>query len=122
MLKEVFAKTHAEFLNQAFGTNYRGFMKTRFPYDEDTWVWMVSIDGKVRNGWKNVKVSENEIWEEYVLSGDPTYSKNQERTYRIAVDVTQAKNGRKYCILGKYEFDFENSTSKRHILRKIKEV
>lgn len=32
MSKIIYAKTHADFLNQAFGTNYKGYMKSRWEY------------------------------------------------------------------------------------------
>ena len=121
MEKTIRAKSHADFLNQAFGTNYIAFMKTRFPYGDDTWVWMARMDGKIKSGWRNVKISENEIWEEYVGDGEPTYIKTKERAYRIAVEIVDVPYGRNYSILGKYKFDFENSTPKKHILRKIEE-
>lgn len=121
MQKIIKAKSHADFLNQAFGTNYRAFLKSRFPYGDDTWVWMIRIDGKVHSGWRNIKISENEVWEEYVGDGEPTYTKTKERAYRIVVEIVDAPAGRNYLILGKYKFDFENSSTRKHVLRKIEE-
>ena len=112
------AETHADFLNQAFGTNYKGYMRGRWNYDENTWVWIVRMDSKVRSGWRNRIIDQNEIWEEYVLDGDPSYSDESERMYRIAVNVVDTPIGRQYHILGKYKFDFKNSTTKKHILTK----
>lgn len=33
----IYANSHAEFLNKAFGTNYKGWMKCVWKYDEE-WV------------------------------------------------------------------------------------
>ena len=113
------ARTHAEFLNQAFGTNYNAWMKSRWDLSSDTWVWMVCFDKKVRGGWKNTVVSNAEIWEEYVGIGDPTYKNREERKFRIVVEISKTPNGlRQYHILGKFMFDFENSTFDKHILIK----
>ena len=38
----VYARTNAEFLNEAFGTDYKAWMRSRWEYDEDTWVWQNS--------------------------------------------------------------------------------
>ena len=122
MSKIFYARTHADFLNQAFGTNYKAYYKGRWNYDDDTWVWMVRMDRQVRDGWVNRIISENEIWEEYIWDNAPSYRNEVERKYRIAVNIIDTSYGREYHILGKYKFDFEQSTSKKHVLVKIKEI
>lgn len=122
MPKVIFAKTHAAFLNQVFNTNYKSYMKSRWVYDESTIVWMIRMDGQIRDGWKNRVIDKNEIWEEYVFDDDPSYKESSERRYRIVVNVIDAPLGREYHILGKYKFDFENSTHKKHILIKSEEI
>ena len=122
MSKIIYAKTHADFLNQAFGTNYKGYMKSRWTYSNNTWVWMVRIDSQVRDGWVNKIINEHELWEEYVWNNEPTYSVEPERAYRIVVNIVESPGGREYHILGKYKFDFEKSTNKKHILKKVEEI
>lgn len=122
MSKIVYAKTHAEFLNKVFKTNYAGYGRGRWPYDSDTWVWMVRMDDTVREGWVNKIIDTNTIWEEYVWPGTPSYSAQSERKYRIAVRIVDAARGREYHILGKYVFDFNNSTMSRHILKKVADI
>lgn len=122
MKKIFYAKTHADFLNQAFGTNYKAFMKTRYPYDEETWVWMVRLNGIEKFGFRNIIVSENEILEEYIFSDKAAYTNALERKYRIVVNIIDTSKGREYHILGKYKFDFEKSTNNKHFLRKIEEI
>ena len=119
MQKIIKAKSHADFLNQAFGTDYLAFCRTRFSHGDDTWVWMARIDGVERSGWRNIKIGDKEICEEFVGQGEPTYTSSKERQYRIVVDIVDAPNERSYFILGTYEFDFKNSTKRKHILRKI---
>lgn len=122
MSKIIIAKTNAEFLNQEYGTDYKAFMKSRWSYTDNTWVWMVRLDSKVRNGWRNRIISEDEIWEEYVDVGVPTYADEFEKKFRIVASIVEGARGREYRVLGKYAFDFENSTNRRHILRKVSEA
>lgn len=118
----VYANTNANFLNKVFGTNYKGWMRGRWEYDKDTWVWMIRLDGKVRQDWRNRKISENEIWEEYIGSETPTYRKEPERKYRIVVGIEEGSQGREYHILGKYKFDSEKSFVGRNVLIKVCDI
>lgn len=123
MSKIVYAKTHAEFLNKIYGTNYKNYMRGRWSYDYDTWVWMVRMDGAIRDGWVNKIINENEIHEEYVWAGEPGYTSDRERRYRIAVQIIDMPGGmRVYNILGKYRYDFAESTYKKHVLKKVEEI
>ena len=122
MSKIIFAKTNAEFLNQEYKTDYKAFMKSRWSCTDNTWVWMVRLDGKVRNGWRNRIISEDEIWEEYVDVGMPTYADEFEKKFRIVASIVEGARGREYRVLGRYAFDFENSTNRRHILKKVSET
>lgn len=121
MTKIICAKTHADFLNKAFGTHYKSFMRSRWDYDSDTWVWMVRMDGQIRGGWLNQITSDGEIVEEYVENDLPTYANKAEKPYRIVVRIFDTFSGREYHILGKYKYDFARSTNKKHILVKTKE-
>lgn len=100
-------KSHADFLNKKFGTNYKGYQRSSWEYNINTIVWMVHIDGSVHRGWSNtVSADGNRILEDYV--GDPQEQLLNHRTvvhdYRIAVDVS--KN---YKILGVYKIDRASS-------------
>ena len=121
MERIVFARTNAEFLNQVFGTDYEGFYRSRWPYDDHTWVWMVRMDGEVRNGWYNREIGSDEVWEEFVGSTQPSFRNQKEMPYRIVVKIVDGGSGREYHILGKYRYDFQNSTYKKHIFKKTSE-
>ena len=114
----VYARTNAEFLNQRFGTNYRAWMKSRWEYDADTWVWMVRFDGKERAGWINYIINANEVCEEYIGAGEPTYMSDGKKS-RIVVSVEESRGARRYRILGKFKLDEEKSTRGHHVLIKI---
>ena len=113
----VYARTNAEFLNEAFGTDYKAWMKSRWEYDEDTWVWMVRFDGKIRSGWLNLIVNENEIHEKYVDIVPPTF-KDDKRKFRIVVSVKEGYNGREYHVLGKYRYNENKSSIGCHVFLK----
>lgn len=122
MSQIVVAKTNAEFLNHFFGTNHQAFYQSRWPYNDHTWVWMVRMDGKVRDGWFNREVGSDEVWEEFVGTTQPSYRRQKEKEYRIIVKIVDGKCGREYHILGKYRYDFQNSTYKKHVFKKVSEI
>ena len=119
MEKIVHARTNAEFLNKAFGTHYQAWMKSRWEYDADTWVWMVRFDGRARQEWKNRVINENEIWEEYVGREAPTYTAVPEKKYRIVVEIIDGYSDRAYRIWGKFRYDFSKSGPGRHVLVRV---
>ena len=119
MEKIVHARTNAEFLNKTFGTNYKAWMKSRWDYDADTWVWMVRFDGTIRQGWRNRIVNANEIWEEYVGYGTPTYTAVSEKKYRIVVEIIDGYSDRAYRIWGKFKYDYQKSCPGKHVFVRV---
>ncbi|MBQ9777831.1 MAG: hypothetical protein IJW22_02790 [Clostridia bacterium] len=116
----VYARTNAEFLNEAFGTNYKAWMKCGWNYDEDTIVWMVELDDKVRQGWKNTIVDVETVREDYLgREEDKLGGHRKLKNYRRIVVKKDRKNGI-YTVLGLYAYDFENSIEKnKRIWKKI---
>ena len=85
----IYAKTHADFLNQAFGTNYKAWRKAVWPYyDENTVVWMVRFNEK-DGGWTNTFLSDTRI-EEKLLDPNRQVSRSSLYLYknRIVIQVT----------------------------------
>ena len=121
MKNVVYANSNADFLNKVYGTNYKAFMRGRYPLDSQTWVWMIRLDGKERQGWRNRVINENEIWEEYVGKEQPSYNATEERKYRIVVSIKDLPSRRAYHILGRYRFDTEKSKIGRNVLIKVSE-
>lgn len=105
------ARTHAEFLNKAFGTDYKSWMKAAWNYNEYYLVWMVKFDGIVRQDWRNVILNDDEILEENV--GAENNDKNSYLFYRdkfrIAISVQGDSGYRKYVFKGVYRFNKEKS-------------
>lgn len=104
------ARTHAEFLNQAFGTNYKAWMKCVWKYDENWIVWMVRFDKK-DGGWSNTFLSNLRIKEEnrggnICYDGKPLsclYKK------RIVFEIVDLGYTRKYIYRGRFIYDEKNS-------------
>ncbi len=108
----IYANTHADFLNQAFGTNYKAWMSCVWQYNEDTIVWMVRFDKTNRSGWKNSFISDSRIKEENIYNksewnrapvAKPLFFK------RIVVEVVDNCKPRKYIFRGIYRYDEQNS-------------
>lgn len=109
--------TNVEFLNENFGTDYKGWMKCAWPYNDEILVWMVRFDGSVSSGWYNKITSENTVEEFFVkdLSSQLVNHKNVNQKLRLAVDKSQ-----NYKILGLYKYDTLNSNERTHrIWKKI---
>ena len=110
--KVIYAKTHADFLNQAFGTNYKAYMKCVWPYDDEWVVWMVRF-GKCNGGWMNTFVSDSRIKEENI-GGVRFYDGKSVAVIdkkKIVIEIVDSAFGgeRKYIFRGKYVYDEKNS-------------
>lgn len=106
------AATHADFLNQAFGTNYKGWMKSAWKYDKEKIVWMVHFDKTNRDGWKNSFISDNRIKEENVYGQRLWDGEPMEHILgpkRITFEIVDGNGSRKYVFKGVFKYDEENS-------------
>lgn len=109
---EVFyANTHANFLNQVFGSNYKAWMSCVWNYDRNSIVWMVRFNREIQ-GWTNVFVSPTEFKEEN-LQGAPYWGKNRIEELlakkRIVFEIIETPSSRKYIFRGIYEYVKEDS-------------
>lgn len=102
------ASTYAEFLNKTFNTNYKGWYKSTYNYSDDTIVWIIRIDSKDRNGFKNY-MDGNNIIEESI--GNPTRSL---KPIRMVFKVVDCNNSLKnFVYLGKYKMSNDSTITKR---------
>ncbi len=107
----IYADTHADFLNQAFGTNYKAWMKSAWFYDKDTFVWMVRFDHINREGWRNVfetkeRIKEENLYEKKIWDGIPM---SKLVNYKRIVIEVKDDIPKKYIFRGIYKYDEENS-------------
>ena len=111
-----FVKTNAEFLNQAFGTNYKGWMRCGWKYAPDVIVWMVWLDGEVREGWLNTIIEEQRIvQEDYVGKPEEQLYSHRRITEFHRIVVKRDKGC--YTILGLYKCD--KATRYKRVWRKV---
>lgn len=106
----IYANSHAEFLNKAFGTNYKGWMKCVWKYDEEWVVWMVRFNEK-DGGWRNTFVSDTCIKEEnlYNLKTWDGKSVANPDKKKIVIQIVNLGDTRKYIYRGRYIYDEKNS-------------
>lgn len=106
----IYASTHAEFLNEAFGTNYKAWMKCVWKYDDEWVVWMVRFN-KEDGGWTNTFVSDLRIKEENLKhinlwDGKPIEYVDKKK---IVIQIEDLGYTRKYTCMGRYIYDEKNS-------------
>jgi len=114
-LNETFyAKTHAEFLNETFGTNYKACRKCVYPLNDDYEVWMIRFDGKIRDGWKNhyqgdiikdVNCENKPYWDGMPVSH---YSRFMRKKLVFEI-IEMRKNEKMYVFRGVYEYQIKES-------------
>lgn len=119
-----YADTHAEFLNNVFGTNYKQWMKSVWEYDIDTIVWMVRFDKETRDGWRNSFINENELLEENLILTRKKYDGAPLRELlslrRIVIAIDESGYRRKYIFKGVFVLNEEReNTNLKHYFVKI---
>ena len=119
-----YADTHAEFLNNVFGTNYKQWMKSVWEYDIDTIVWMVRFDKETRDGWRNSFINENELLEENLILTRTKYDGAPLRELlslrRIVIAIDESGYRRKYIFKGVFVLNEEReNTNLKHYFVKI---
>ena len=107
----IYARTNAEFLNKAFGTNYKGWQKSSWKYDEEWTVWMVRFN-KENGGWTNTFISSTRIKQYNILKrtefeGKPIAKATTKK--RLVFEIDDSGFSRKYIFRGKFVYDEENS-------------
>ena len=98
-------RTNAELLNELLGKNYGAWMKSVYDLD-DKRIWMIHIDNKIRNDWRNYK-SGDVIVEENMDPFDTTGLRTDVR-HNVERIVFSKHNG---CFVfeGIYKYDKEKS-------------
>ena len=109
-----YAKTHADFLNKKFHTNYKAWMKCSYYLNEKYEVWMIRFDGKLRDGWKNtyngdIIKDENCYYDRKSWDGLPIPQTLNH--IKLVFEIVESGYGeRKYIFRGvyKYQKDISN--------------
>ena len=109
----IYALTHAEFLNKVFGTNYKGYMKCTWRYDDNKTVWMVRFNEQ-NGGWTNKLLSPNRIVEENRDAGRLPTKNTTVRDIdkvKIVIEIMGQGYNRRYVFRGVFKYDEINSNS-----------
>ena len=99
------AKTNAELLNTLLGTHYQAWTKSVYEYANRR-IWMIHIDNKNRNDWKNYKKG-NIIVEENLRKYDFNGLRIDVR-HNVERIVFSKRDGY-FVFEGIYKYDKENS-------------
>lgn len=110
---KVTAKTNAEFLNINFGTSYKEWNQSTYDLDEETEVWMVTLDGSFQNGVKNYFENGN-IIEEINDNIRPTKLK------RMVFQIIENYGVKTFIYLGVYRLDSNKSSENIRIFVPLK--
>ena len=102
-------KTNAELLNLLFGENYKAWMKSVYDYGGKR-VWMINIDNKPRNDWKNYKKGDI-IVEENMRPYDMTGLRTDVRPNTVR--IVFSKHEGFFVFEGQYEYDKEGSEASK---------
>ena len=119
-----YAKTHAEFLNKKFGTNYKAWMKCCYKINTEYEVWMVRFNGQKRDSWKNFYLGDiikeencditRKTWEGTPL---PQTLYHKKLVFEV---IENDKSTRKYVFKGVYKYQIDVSNPyKTRIYKKI---
>ena len=116
-MQSKYYKSRAEFLNDVYHTNFKQYLRSIWTKpDGSKDVWMVRMDGKVREDWKNTRYDKF-IEEEYVGNDFKTLEENKSvGVVRVAVCITDSEEDEtwsRYEILGTYELDIKRSNLSR---------
>ena len=119
-----YAKTHAEFLNKNFGTNYKAWGRCCYNLSIVYEVWMIRFDGRNREGWKN-SYNGDTIKDENIKN-DRTHWANMKlpktlNHTKLVFEIIES-NERKYVFKGVYQYQQnESNPYKIRVYKKIAE-
>ena len=103
--ESIFAKTHAEFLNQLLKKDYKAWMKSGYNLPDGKIIWMIELGPFITAaGWVNELVGR-QIREEHVRS---KFEYDTHNTYKNSL-IT----GEKFCDADRVIFDIKNKSGQR---------
>lgn len=116
-MQNKYYKSRAEFLNEVYHTNFKQHPQSIWTKpDGSKDVWMVRMDGKVHEDWRNTRY-EKSIKEEYVGNNPKKLEENKSvGVTRVAVCIIASQEDEtwsRYEILGTYELNIKQSNLSR---------
>ncbi len=119
VIGQTFEGNHAKLINQLFGTDYNQYMKAAYtvPYEPEAFIWMVYINGEIRDGWKNVYFHGHDTILEY--NTDNKYDdRGLVHRFRYLFEKKNIYGGAyEFVYRGKYELQKESNNALRVLKR-----
>lgn len=117
---DVFFGTHADLLNEIGirtqkGERFKQYYKGTYELDDNTYIWIISIDGKQHSGWVN-RWSDVDTIIEYNLENDE-HPIGLTHKCRIVFDKERTSQGNKFIFRGYFILQSESTNQKRIIKR-----
>lgn len=121
------AKTHAEFLNELLGTNYKNFMQSGKTIQDGRRLWMIELGPFVSPaGWKNQLILNDLIIETHVgikfeFSKHDTYKHalltgiKFDDSDRVIFDIVKKETHREYIFRGVFRLNKTKSSLKENV-------
>ena len=123
----VIASTHAEFLNELLGKQYKQYMKCTYNFDKNNLIWMIRLNEEISStGWRNTLLYADYIVESYEgakalrLDSHIGLPVNQRRyVFDILEGDGEEAPIRVYEFRGIFELLLEKSTDDKRIWRRV---
>ena len=121
----VYARTHAELLNELLGTSYSGWMKSSIMLPEGERLWMIQLgDFVASSGWRNQLVSEDRIVEEQISelqfkNNGTVVETGKYDEDRVVFDFDKKAKNRKYIFRGVFRINRALSSNTKNVWDKI---
>lgn len=123
----IYAKTHAEFLNELLGTHYKAWMKSSLMLPDGRRLWMIELGDFVSpSGWINRLDGTHRLQEKHVENG---FTYEAHNTYkgsilkgnagasqdRIVFDICKIGGTRKYIFRGVFRINKAESSLNENV-------
>ena len=130
----VYARTHAELLNELLGTNYKAYMKCAKKLPNHKLLGMIELGNFITPaGWINKfktrysEISEKHVGDKFAYAEHDTYINsilyggNFDDSDRVVFEIIKGGNMRKYIFRGVFRINAEKSTAEENIWDLISE-
>lgn len=120
----IYAKTHADFLNQLLNKNLKSYMRCTYDLNSNCAIWLIRLSARESKlGWTNTLTNSGNTINEF-YTGKPE-DRIEHHKYlnpnikRVVFDILDtAKGMRRYVFKGVFEYD-RNSDNTNRVWNKI---
>lgn len=109
---------NVQLINYLTGSNNSKWPKATYPLSKNYYIWIIALDGKERDGWKDVLLKDGRIKQTYVGDREnlpSNFSLAFDRSYKAVFE----NNGGSYTFKGVYKLDNENSSMFERYFEKV---